>query len=313
MNRYMNPAPGLVKGLLRADAVSATGEDPGADPNFVVSDLLDRYDPESVLLIPLPMSIWLDTLNSGALAAAMNEYFINEWLTVDSRFRLAACVFPIDPLDAAREIRRRAQNERIAAIFMPLIATLMGQPHYDPIYEAASEAGLPIVVHPSGAEGTYLIAPALAGGVPSTWIERHVGLTQVAAANAASLVLSGTFDRFPNLRVVFAEYGFTWVAPLMWRMDSEAKRMRDSGLRRHPVAYLLEHLRFCTQPVEEPDRASRMTDLIRMMRGESTLMFSTDYPHWDTDDPSRVLTMLTGELRQRVFYENAKETFAGRL
>jgi predicted TIM-barrel fold metal-dependent hydrolase len=76
---------------------------------------------------------------------------------------------------------------------------------------------------------------------------------------------------------------------------------------------MLDHIRYCSQPVEEPDRPASMRRLIRMMRGETTLMFSTDYPHWDTDDPRRIFTMLDDEIKHRVFYANAKDTFAGRV
>jgi predicted TIM-barrel fold metal-dependent hydrolase len=312
INRYMNPSPGLIKGALRADAAPPTGEAPGTDPQFVVEDLLDRFGARAALMIPIPYGVWLDPRNAGPLVSAMNQYFIDEWLSVDPRFRLNACVFPVDVEEAAAEIRKRAADPRVAGIFMPLISTLMGDVHYDPIYRAAAENGLPIVIHPTGAEGTYPIAPPLAGGVPSTYTERHIGLCQVAAANVISLVGGGTFDRFPDLKVVFAEYGYTWAAPLMWRMDHEASRLA-TGLERHPIEYMIENIRYCSQPVEEPTRPREMVQMVEMMGGDQTLMFSTDYPHWDTDNPSSILGNLKGELRNRVFYENARETFAGRL
>jgi predicted TIM-barrel fold metal-dependent hydrolase len=312
-HRYTNPSPGIVNGALRADAKPPTGEAPGTDPEFVVADLLERYHAEAVLLIPLPYTVWLNPLDAPTYVTAMNEFFISEWLTVDERFHLAACVFPLDAEAAAREIRARADTGQIAGIFMPPIDLLMGHPHYYPIYAAAVEAGLPIIVHPSGGEGAYLNAPNLAGGLPSTYTERHVGLAQVGAANVASLVCSGVFDRFPTLRVIFAEYGFSWAAPLMWRMESEAARLENDHLEKHPAEYMLENVRFCTQPIEEPDKAAKLNRLIEMMHGEQTLLFSTDYPHWDTDDPTRVLPALAPDVAQRIFYQNAKDTFAGRL
>jgi predicted TIM-barrel fold metal-dependent hydrolase len=37
-----------------------------------------------------------------------------------------------------------------------------------------------------------------------------------------------------------------------------------------------------------------------------TLMFATDYPHWDSDFPDKVLKTLSDETRQKVFYDNAR-------
>jgi uncharacterized protein len=313
MNRYMNPAPGIVRGALRHDAVPPDGGDPGSDPEFAASDLLDRNETEAALMIPLPYGAWLDPLGAGPTMAAMNSYFIDQWSGVDARFKLAAGVFALDTRAAAEEIERRAADDSVAAVFVPLMGMLLGHPHYYPIYEAASRAGLAVIVHPSGAEGTYPIAPALAGGLPATYSERHVALAQVGIANVASLVLSGTFDRFPELRVVFAEYGYSWAAPLAWRMEHEVAKGDAGHLKKRPTDYLREHVRFCTQPVEEPDRPAQMRELIEMMGGDETLLFSTDYPHWDNDNPARVFQGLDGPLKRRVFYENAKSTFAGRL
>lgn len=265
------------------------------------------------MMIPLPYGVWLDPLNAQSVMSAMNRYFLDEWAGVDARFKLAAGVFPVDVRAAVEEITEVRSRPGVIAVFMPLIGLLMGNPHFDPIYEAASEAGLPIVVHPSGAEGTYPIAPMLAGGLPETYSERHVALAQVGVANAASLVLTGTFDRFPDLMVIFAEYGYTWAGPLAWRMEAEVRRGDAGHLRRSPAEYVHRHIRFCTQPVEEPDRPTEMRELIEMMGGDQTLLFSTDYPHWDTDNPQRILQALGLSAKRHVFYENAKATFAGRL
>ena len=35
---------------------------------------------------------------------------------------------------------------------------------------------------------------------------------------------SGALARFPDLKIVFAEFGFSWVAPLCWRMDTAWER-----------------------------------------------------------------------------------------
>ena len=42
-------------------------------------------------------------------------------------------------------------------------------------------------------------------------------------------------------------------------------------------------------------------------------MFSSDYPHWDFDDPRHALTALPTSIRRRVSVDNAVETYGDRL
>ena len=53
--------------------------------------------------------------------------------------------------------------------------------------------------------------------------------------------------------------------------------------------------------------------MLDVIRAEKTLMFSSDYPHWDFDDPRRALADLPKPMRERVFSQNAIETFGDRL
>ena len=49
---------------------------------------------------------------------------------------------------------------------------------------------------------------------------------------------------------------------------------------------------------------------IAMMHAERTLMFSSDYPHWDNDSPHRAFPKkLPDDLKQRIFWKNAAELY----
>ncbi|MQA14670.1 MAG: amidohydrolase family protein, partial [Pseudonocardiaceae bacterium] len=110
-----------------------------------------------------------------------------------------------------------------------------------------------------------------------------------------------------DLKVVLIEGGFAWVPPLMWRLDGLYQRLRDevSHLRRRPSDYLRDRIRITTQPIEEPERPADLHDLINDV-GEHVLMFSTDYPHWDFDNPRRAFqTKLPADLHARIMHDNA--------
>jgi predicted TIM-barrel fold metal-dependent hydrolase len=305
-------------GFLRRDAGTPGGGAAGTDPEYLVAHHMDPNRIASAVLLSLQagaLAAWVNAEEAAALATAFNRFFIEEWLPVDRRFNYAVVVAPQDPALAAAEVRRLGGEDRVIGVFLPLIDRLMGHRHYFPIYEAAAELGLPIVLHGSGAETIYTGAPANAGGIPSTYTERYVGMPQIAQANLISLIFEGVFERFPSLKVAFAEWGFSWAPSVMWRMDKAWKGLRVEvpWVKRRPTEYVLDHVRFTTEPIDEPDDPAHLHHVCDMMHAERTLLFSTDYPHWDNDMPAFVLAKLPERLRERVASANARETFGERL
>ena len=299
---------------IRRDAAPPSGGADGSEPVFMQKDLLDRYNIEYAILSSIQAGKLATLPNAHeaiALARAFNNYFMNEWLAVDSRYRLAMCVAAHDPLEAAKEIRRIGNEEGIVAVFLPLLNILMGNRHYYPIYEAAEECGLPILIHPTGTEGGFQTSVAFAGGIPSTYIERHTIFPELAIGALTSMVFEGVFVRFPGLKVVVAEFGYSWAPHLMWRMDQNWREFRPEvpWIVHEPSKYVLDHVRFTTQPAEEPEREEYVLQILEMVHAERTMMFSTDYPHWDTDSPKTTFKRVPEPIKQRIFYDNAAELY----
>jgi predicted TIM-barrel fold metal-dependent hydrolase len=305
-------------GVLRDDARAPDGSAPGADPVFTAQQLLDGNSIDRAVLIGgevLGLGAMPDPDAAAMISSAYNDWLASTWLAADGRYRGYLVVGPQDPVLAAREIRRAAQDERFVGVFLPLTNILMGQRHYYPIYDAAAEIGLPVAVHPNSGEGIFRTSPPMAGGTPTYYVEWHSGLSQVFQANVISLICHGVFERFPGLRVIITEGGFAWIPDVMWRLDKNVKGLRDEvpWVKRLPSEYLVDHVRFTTQPMPEPRRRRHLHALLEIARAERTLMFSSDYPHWDFDDPRHVLTTLPAAMRERVKAKNAIETYGERL
>jgi len=310
---YVNQA-----GVLRDDARAPDGSAPGADPVFTSQQLLDANGIDRAVLIGgevLGLGAMPDPDAAAIVASAYNDWLADTWLTADDRYRANLVVAAQDPVAAAQEIHRAAANQRFVAVLLPLTNILMGQRHYYPIYEAAAEHGLPITVHPNSGEGIFRTSPPMAGGTPTYYVEWHSGLSQVFQANVVSLVCHGVFERFPALKVVMTEGGLGWIPDVIWRLDKNVKGLRDEvpWVKRLPSEYIADHVRFTTQPLPEPKRRHHLHVLCEIAQAERTLMFSSDYPHWDFDDPRHALTALPAEIRQRVSVDNAVETYGARL
>jgi uncharacterized protein len=195
---------------------------------------------------------------------------------------------------------------------MPKLATTkMGKKHYHPIYQAAEDLGLPILIHPTGTEGGFATSVNFAGGVPSTYIERHTNFPEIGISSINSLIFEGVFVRFPRLMLLAAEFGFSWLPHFLWRMDQNWHQFRKEvpWLTQRPSEMVLDHVRFTSQPMEEPERPEYLHQILDMIHADRTLIFSTDYPHWDNDFPKNTLNGIAPNLRQRIFYDNAAELF----
>lgn len=310
---YVNPA-----GVLRGDAHSPDGAYPGADPHFTAQHLLDTHGIDRAVLIGgevLGLGAMPDPDAAAIIASAYNDWLAATWFDADDRYRGTLVVGAQDPALAAKEIRRAAADRRFVAVLMPLTNILMGQRHYYPIYEAAAEFGLPITVHPNSGEGIFRTSPPMAGGTPTYYVEWHTGLSQVFQANLISLVCNGVFERFPEMKVVLTEGGLGWIPDVIWRLDKNVKGLRDEvpWVKRLPSEYIADHVRFTSQPLPEPKRREHLHMICDIAQAERTLMFSSDYPHWDFDSPRHALLTLPAAIRQRVKVDNAVETYGDRL
>jgi predicted TIM-barrel fold metal-dependent hydrolase len=290
---------------------------PATDPAFVARHLLDENGIDRAILLGghvLGLGAMPNSEMATVIASAYNDWMSERWLQADARYRGSILVAPQLPERAAEEIDRVADRPGIVQVLLPLAPPAMGEAHYYPIYEAAQRHGLPIAVHPSGTESIYPLGPRMAQ-VPTYYVEWHTALTQPHQSNVLSMLCHGVFERFPSLMLVVAEGGFAWAVDVIWRLDKNWKGLRDEvpWVKRLPSEYLFEHVRFTTQPFPDPDDSAHVRAVCEILHGDRTLIFSSDYPHWDFDDPYRALDALPPETRQRICVDNARELYGDRL
>jgi hypothetical protein len=283
---------------------------PGSDLPFMQEQHLDANGIAYGMLQPLaPGSHSQRNAELGAaLCSAVNHWQLAEWTGKDKRLKGAITVPQQDPEWAVAEIERRAGHDDFAQISMPPRSDEpLGRRRYWPIYQAAVEHDLPICLHVSGLNGHA----STGGGWPSYYIEEHHSNVQNMQALVASFVLEGVFEQFPTLKIVLVEGGFAWVPALTWRLDKHWERMRDEvpHVKRPPSEYIREHFWVSTQPMEEAEEPEHVIDAMRWI-GFDRILFASDYPHWDFDDPVLALPpSLTEEQRRMIYSGNAKKLY----
>ena len=302
-------------GTTRRDAVPPDGGVPGSDYETMREQLLDPLEVEYAILTGediLSVSSLPNPQVAAAVATAYNRWLIDEWLPRDLRLKGSLVVASQDAERAAEEVRAFGEHPDIVQVLLPCAATSgYGHPHYHPVYEAAVEVGLPVAMHVGG-EGLGINPPPTATGYPTYYVEWHVLLIQSAMSHVVSLVSHGVFEKYPELRVVVIEAGVTWLPTLLWRMDADWKSLRSEvpWVRRWPSEVVREHMRFTTQPLDEPASRGKLKQVLGLLDGlEDMLMFATDYPHWDFDRPDLVSLRLPSSWREKVMSENARALY----
>ena len=291
----------------RADVQNADGSASVSDPVMIKRQLLDEYDVSYAVLTGYfyPTGLKMQYGLSSAMAAAYNDMVAEKWLTFDQRFVGSIQVNARDPEAAAREVDRMAAHPQMVQVMLPVVDDIAyGHPYYRPIFEAAERNDLVVAFHHTVfAEGPY--------GMGLHYIERHALIPLAIMGQVISIILNGVFDAFPKLRFIILEGGFSWLPHVMWRMDREYRqgRVEVPWIKKLPSQHARERLRLATQPTEDltTDQLLKVIDLIGT---DDLLVFATDYPHFDFDDPNAAIPRtLPDGLREKILWKNAAELY----
>ncbi|MQA02833.1 MAG: amidohydrolase family protein [Streptosporangiales bacterium] len=299
------------EGFMRYDTLPADGSTPGSDYDLMRDQLLDRYDLDYVVLTGdegVEVSTLANPYYAQALATAHNDWLVDQWLSLDQRLLGSIVVAPQNPEGAAAEIRRLAGHPQLVQVLVSSGSQRpFGDPFFHPIWEACAETGLPFAAHLGGQGG--LNANPTGCGPPTFFWEAHSLLCETGMGHLASAIAHGVFEKWPNTRFVLVECGIAWVPALLWRLDSDFKALRKETpwLRRLPSEYARDHIRLTTQPLEQPRKPANMWPALEDIGAKDMLMFASDYPHWDFDDPTYL--RIPPDWRDQVLDTNARQVY----
>lgn len=298
---------------VRYELWTDSDESPYARPDVALIKHLNTYEIDIAVLTggPYAAAVHSDPDYAAAYCRAFNDWTLEKWVSADPRLRASIHVAPQDPALAVAEIERLGAREEFVQVLMPAGVRLpFGNRHYHSIYAACEEHGLPVCVH-FGGEGAGVSNPPTAAGYPTYYLEMRMARPQIAMAHVASLICEGVFEKFPNFRFLFVEHDFFWVPGLLWHMDSDWKSLRDytPWVKRLPSEYLREHIRFGSQPMPTTPTRAELDNLLSSVHADEVLVFASDFPHWDWDEPSACLRGHDKALRQRVLADNARELY----
>ena len=289
---------------------------PATDPAWVKAEYLDKRGVDLAILTGPILSLGVQPNHDMAatIATAINNWTLATWVRPFTCYKGSILVAHQDPVQAVAEIDRLGDDPGMVQVLMGSASeTPLGRRQFHPIYEACARHHLPLALH-IGGEGAGMSPPSTAAGHPTTYLEWYASLPQVYMAHIMSMVTEGVFERFPTLKVILYEGGLFWLPHIMWRFDKnwKAQRSETPWVKEPPSAYILRHFYHTTYPLEASNPAE-LAEILAIVEGQRTLLFSGNYPHWEFGDPFEMIEGLPTALRRPVLAENALTLYGKRL
>jgi predicted TIM-barrel fold metal-dependent hydrolase len=250
-----------------------------------------------------------------ACIQAYNDFQTDEWAGSAPGRLFGMILLPYwDPQIAVRELQRSKDKGAVAIAFTEN-PYRQGFPsihdenrYWDPVFGAAQEAGMPLCMHFGSSswviDNTSPDAPRLV----------HYALTPLNSMSAlADWLLSGAFERFPKLQVVFSESYIGWIPFILEHADLGWERhfawtYDRKQLSRRPSEYFESNVSACL--VYENQGAQRIQEI-----GVDRVLAEADYPHSDCQWPNtralleEYLSHLSEGDRTKVLRTNAERLF----
>ncbi|MBW3662300.1 MAG: amidohydrolase [Actinobacteria bacterium] len=242
--------------------------------------------------------------------AAWNDFQLDEWVAVAPDRYIPVVMLPLWDVDASVAEIERTAAKGARTITFPENPVPYGLPsfhtdHWDPVFSAAEEAGMPLCMH-FGSSGK---APHTADDAPLAVVITLFGCNSMYAAT--DLLFSPVFHRHPDLKVALSEGGIGWIPYLLERADYVWNRHRhyqDIEQTTPPSELFKRHIWGCFIDDEAGIRH-------RHEIGVDRITWECDYPHSDSNFPdsrtraAEVLADVPDDEVHRMVEWNARELF----
>ncbi len=254
---------------------------------------------------------------SAEVAAAYRRAY-NNWLydfckAAGPKFIGAGSVDLRDPVEAAREAHRCVRELGFKAITFnpePVNDVALHDRFYDPLWQAASELGVPVGVHVAGGTALHQV------GIDyfPQWGDGR-GLCAFTIGNmiaCLSFVSGGILERFPELKVVFLESGAGWPAFWLERIQAGVQGANRGGkvygLSESPIEYFQKQCFISADP-DDPGIAQ-----VAAVIGDDNIVTATDFGHMEGKGYIRALDdilalELSAETKRKIMWDNAARLY----
>ena len=253
-----------------------------------------------------PSTQRMDADTGIPVAKAANDYLFEICQANPQRLAGFAALPTADPTAAADELSRSVNELGFkGAMIHGLIGEerlFVDNKRFWPIFEKAQALDVPIYIHPANPHpavvDAYLkdYAEQYPGVVNAGW-----GFTMETATIGIRLVLSGIFDKFPNLKIIIGHLGET-LPFLMWRIDLALNRPGNDGVAFRDI--FTSHFYITTSGFfSDPALLCCIQEM-----GVDRILFAIDYPFVPNEPGPEWMEklMLNTEDKAKILHGNAE-------
>lgn len=275
---------------------------------------LDRHGIDVPILNmgPLGLNALVESDRRRQEMRATNNTLLDRFLDEHDDIVGLASIAPSLPAETAEEIDRMGDEDGIVGLFTDVshLDPPLGDRSYDPVYEAAADNDLPIVLHGSH---DWIHAPKLTYAVESHLEEYTAGHVLSQTLTLASMVYQGVPVRHPDVEFVSLGCGLSTAAGLIVRMnrDYETRSFDAPLLDRPPGEYIREAFSFGTHPIPAEVDAEYVDSLVGIV-GPESLVYASNYPLYDADVPASTTAFwnaVDDEAAEAILGGNAVDVF----
>ena len=257
-----SPAPGAGTGVQRLKEQDQDGIDAEVlFPPIFATKFLEGIQDRGVYL---------------SMVQAYNTFLAEDFCAVAPDRLIGNGVIPFTGIDDAIDEMKRCKDMGIQSVSFHQFPNGSGspKPEDDRFWAAALDIGIALSPHGNFGDRTY---PAY--GNSNAHIPLSIWISQRSPAGPTycigQLLTSGVFDRFPDLRLYFAETNASWMPSAFFFLDDSYEMSRDwynGVLKMAPSEYIAKHCYFSF--IRDP-LAMRMRDLLPI----DNMMWGSDFPH----------------------------------
>lgn len=233
-----------------------------------------------VLSLTAPGVQSLEAAEANALQRASNDFLAETVRSNPTRYQGFATLATPDPSAAAKELERAVQSLGLSGAMLFGRTREHNSDHSDnePIFEAANALRAPLYLHPQSP--LPAVREAIYSGFGSTvddaFATHGLGWHYETGLQILRIILSGVFDRHPDLQIITGHWGEV----VLFYLDRIDEMRRTSKIQRPVSEYFKTNVSVTASGIWSHRYLRWAIEVL----GVERIMFSTDYPYRFTPD-----------------------------
>ena len=241
---------------------------------------LDGIDAE-VLFAPVFVARFIESISDKdiylSIVQAYNTWQIEQYTSVAPDRLIGNALIPVSGLEHAVLELERAHRLGFKSVQLQQYPNGSGapKPEDDRFWEKALELGIALSPHLNFGGVVWRGDPRSDTSLWSAEAAMSQHAPMAPGATLAQMIVHGVFDRFPQLRLYFAELNCAYIPGMLYYMDRNYHEFNDwfhVSLKKEPSEYILEH---CMFGMIRDVPVLHMGDLIPL----DHFVWGTDFPH----------------------------------